>query len=91
MGKTILISSHILSELAELCNVVGISERGQLLFCGSVREALHRARVGRIVHVVVTDRTADAAELLGKMPGVKKIDSATQHVSVMICGRRMGR
>jgi ABC-2 type transport system ATP-binding protein len=80
MGKTILISSHILSELAELCNVVGIIERGQLLFCGSLREALSRARVGRIVHVVVTDRTIDAAELLHKMPGVKKIDIATQHI-----------
>ena len=80
MGKTILISSHILSELAELCNVVGIIERGQLLFCGSVREALARARVGRIVHVVVTDRTVDAAELLNKVPGVKKIDVTTQHV-----------
>jgi translocation and assembly module TamB len=34
MGKTILISSHILPELAELCNVVGIIERGQLLFNG---------------------------------------------------------
>src|SRR5688572_28516663 len=36
MGKTILISSHILSELAELCNKVGVIERGQLLFSGPV-------------------------------------------------------
>jgi ABC-2 type transport system ATP-binding protein len=76
MGKTILISSHILHELAELCNMVGIIERGKLLFSGSVREALHRARVGHIIHIGVAgpqERTRAAAELLQKVPGVKKI------------------
>ncbi len=37
-GKTILISSHILTELAEICDVVGIIERGQLLAMGTVEE-----------------------------------------------------
>jgi ABC-2 type transport system ATP-binding protein len=73
MGKTILISSHILHELAELCNMVGIIERGKLLFSGSVREALHRAKLGHIIHVGVVDRVTQAAELLAKVPGVKKI------------------
>ena len=40
MGKTLLISSHILSELAEVCHRVGIIERGQLLAIGSVEEIL---------------------------------------------------
>jgi ABC-2 type transport system ATP-binding protein len=73
MGKTIIISSHILPELAELCNVVGIIERGQLLFSGSVAEALRRARVGHTVHVAVADRTRDAAAVLAKLPGVAKV------------------
>jgi ABC-2 type transport system ATP-binding protein len=73
MGKTILISSHILPELAELCNVVGIIERGKLLFSGSVSEALRRAKVGHILNVAVADRTRDAAELLAKVRGVKKV------------------
>jgi hypothetical protein len=73
MGKTILISSHILHELAELCNMVGIIERGKLLFAGSVREALHRAKVGHIIHIGVVDRVTQAAELLAKVPGVKKV------------------
>src|SRR5678809_835942 len=34
MGKTILISSHILLELADFCNKIGIVERGQMLFTG---------------------------------------------------------
>ncbi len=78
MGKTILISSHILHELAELCNVVGIIERGQLLFNGPVSEILRRARVGHVLHVGVLDRRAEAAELIKKMPGVKKVSGAPE-------------
>ncbi|HBS29138.1 MAG TPA: multidrug ABC transporter ATP-binding protein [Phycisphaerales bacterium] len=73
MGKTIIISSHILHELAELCNVVGIIERGTLLFSGTVREALQRARVEHILHVAVAERTEDAARLLHQMAGVKRL------------------
>ncbi len=85
MGKTILISSHILPELAELCNVVGIIEKGKLLFSGTVREALARARVGHTVQVGVASNLAKAAELLAKVPGVKKVatiaDDAAQHAA----------
>jgi ABC-2 type transport system ATP-binding protein len=73
MGKTILISSHILPELAELCNVVGIIERGQLLFAGSVDEILRRAKMGHVLHVGVSDRHEAAVQLLGKLPGIKKV------------------
>ncbi len=38
MGKTILVSSHILPELADICNKIGIIERGKLLFDGDVRD-----------------------------------------------------
>jgi len=73
MGKTILISSHILHELAELCNVVGIIERGQLLFNGTVDDVLRKAKVGHIVHVQVADRTEAAAEAIKRVPGVKTV------------------
>jgi ABC-2 type transport system ATP-binding protein len=73
MGKTIIISSHILPELAELCNVVGIIERGTLLFSGSVDEALRRAKLGHVYQIAVSDRSEQAAEVLAKVPGVKKV------------------
>lgn len=73
MGKTILISSHILHELSELCNVVGVIEQGKLLYSGPVSDILARARVGHVLHVAVTDRFAQAAEFIAKFPGVKKI------------------
>jgi ABC-2 type transport system ATP-binding protein len=73
MGKTILISSHILPELAELCNVVGIIERGQLLFNGGVDEILRRAKLGHVLHVGVADRIDDAAKVLSGVRGVTKV------------------
>ncbi len=73
MGKTILISSHILPELAELCNVVGIIERGSLLFNGTVEEALKRAKVGYVLHVGVAERIEEAAKLVAQVQGVKKV------------------
>ncbi len=74
MGKTILISSHILHELSELCNTIGVIERGKLLFSGSVAEILKRARLGHVLHILVDERTPDAAALLAKAQGVKKVD-----------------
>jgi ABC-2 type transport system ATP-binding protein len=75
MGKTIIISSHILKELAELCNVIGVIERGEMVFSGTLRELVQRARLGRIVHVRVApvERTRDAGVLLTKTPGVSKV------------------
>jgi ABC-2 type transport system ATP-binding protein len=44
MGKTILVSSHILPELADICNKIGIIERGKLLFDGDVDTAIRQVR-----------------------------------------------
>ncbi|MEM9415680.1 MAG: ABC transporter ATP-binding protein [Planctomycetota bacterium] len=73
MGKTILISSHILLELADLCNKVGIIEQGELKFVGTTEEMLARARTGNVVNVTV-DRTDAAADALRQMPGVVEVE-----------------
>ncbi|MHC4810394.1 MAG: ABC transporter ATP-binding protein [Planctomycetota bacterium] len=74
MGKTIIISSHILHELAELCNTVGIIEQGKLLFSGSVSEIMARASVGLVVHVTVEDRAEEAARLLAEVSGIDRVE-----------------
>lgn len=55
-GKAILISSHILTELAEMCDQVGIIERGRLLAVGSVDEIQKQMRPHVRVHVTVMER-----------------------------------
>jgi ABC-2 type transport system ATP-binding protein len=51
MGKTILISSHILTELADCCTSIGIIERGQLLMHGPIDEVYRRIRGNRMVEI----------------------------------------
>src|SRR5438105_9030322 len=55
MGKTILVSSHILPELADICNKIGIIERGQLLFNGDVESAIKQVRKHRVYYVAVAN------------------------------------
>jgi len=78
MGKTIIISSHILHELAELCNTVGIIEQGKLLFSGAVSEIMAKASVGVVVHVIVDERAEDAARLLAEVAGVERVEITMQ-------------
>jgi ABC-2 type transport system ATP-binding protein len=78
MGKTIVISSHILHELAELCNTVGIIEQGQLVFSGPVSAIMAKASMGMVVHITVDDRAEQAAQLLSQVRGIRQVD-ITQH------------
>src|SRR5206468_5113948 len=82
MGKTIVISSHILHELAELCSTVGIIERGELLFHGPVKEITRKARMGTRVQIRVADRQQAAAELLAKLEPVKEVQQSDGHLTV---------
>jgi len=74
MGKTILISSHILHELAELCTSVGIIEKGKLVYSGPVREIMARASRGPIVQIEVVDRAEEAVALLRGVRGLVQVD-----------------
>jgi ABC-2 type transport system ATP-binding protein len=74
MGKTIMVSSHILPELADICNKIGIIERGQLLFDGNVTEALRRVNPQKVFLVRVAERTTDALKYIQGHPSVDKVD-----------------
>jgi ABC-2 type transport system ATP-binding protein len=62
MGKTILVSSHILPELADICNKIGIIEKGKLLFDGDVQSAIRRVRQHMVLDVMVTGGMTQAAK-----------------------------
>ncbi len=74
IGKTILISSHILSELADLCNAVGVIEQGKLVFAGALSDLMARAKVGKVVQIAVETRAEEAATLLRAVKGVFRVD-----------------
>ncbi len=74
MGKTIIISSHILHELAELCTTVGIIEQGEMIFHGPIGEIIRRVKTGTKLHVRVTEQMDLAALTLEKSEGVKGVE-----------------
>lgn len=84
MGKTILISSHILLELADFCTTIGIIERGKMVFTGTVREILERAKVGLVVNVGVAANAASAAEVIKLLPGVIGVETFDGEVRVSL-------
>src|SRR6266480_7820128 len=72
-GKTVLVSSHILTELAEMCDQVGIIERGTLLAVGSVAEIQRQQTPHRAVRVRVLGGAGPLAVWLGQRPDVNEI------------------
>src|SRR5262249_8565275 len=72
MGKTILVSSHILPELADICNKIGIIERGKLLFNGDVEAAIKQVQrhtvfqvgVGNGLHQMARDQLVGRPEVM---------------------------
>lgn len=73
MGKTILISSHILSELAEMCTSIGIIDNGNLVVNGTVSEIMQQIYSKKIVKIKVNDRLEDAVMILKEFPFIEKI------------------
>lgn len=87
MGKTILISSHILSELADFCTSIGIIERGRLLAAGGIQEIQSQLRVHRVLRVRVhDDSTGRAASVLRDDRSVRAVESFDHTVTAEIEG-----
>jgi ABC-2 type transport system ATP-binding protein len=73
LGKTIMISSHILTELAEMCTHIGIIEAGRLLVTGEVNQILSSLQPHRTIEVHVLAETQRAQLILSQMPGVREV------------------
>ena len=73
MGKTILISSHILPELAEMVDEIGVIEQGRIIVQGSVAEIQRRLRAGRILELRLAERAGEAAGMLEGEPLVGRV------------------
>jgi ABC-2 type transport system ATP-binding protein len=84
MGKTIMVSSHILPELADICNKVGIIERGELLFNDTVAELLKRVRPHMVLNIGIADNSDAAAQVLRRHAIVKQVDVGDKHLTVTL-------
>jgi len=82
MGKTIMISSHILSELEEICDRVGIIEHGRLVFGGTLDEIRPHLGIHSKVRVQVLGDEQKAVELLAALPQVEQVEVVGDALSV---------
>jgi ABC-2 type transport system ATP-binding protein len=70
MGKTIIISSHILPELAEMVDEIGVIEYGKLIAKGKVSEIQNRMKANRVLQVRMVNRAEEASVYLEQQPHV---------------------
>jgi ABC-2 type transport system ATP-binding protein len=88
MGKTILISSHILSELADFCTSIGIIERGKLLAAGAIQDIQQQIRSHRVLKVrVLENGTERAAELLRDDRAIRLVETFDHTVTAEFEGQ----
>ena len=101
MGKTIVVSSHILAELAEMCDSVGIIERGRLVASGPLDEISRHVRQGRTLRLKVLSDLDEVEAVLRDQPGIGEVyevngfleieflgdDEATAELLVALVGR----
>jgi ABC-2 type transport system ATP-binding protein len=84
MGKTILISSHILHELSQLCSQIGILEAGQLVFEGSLAEINRRLGLLQLVHAQVINPSEELTVRVRKIRGVESADAHGDRLSIRV-------
>ena len=82
MGKTIIISSHILPELAEMVDEIGVIEHGEMVAQGKVADIQSRLRVKKVIHIRTLEREEELAEKLRDEPFVSSVltDNTGVHV-----------
>jgi len=84
MGKTIVFSSHILPELADVCNKIGIIDRGVLAHNASVADVMKQVRRQMVLEIGVVDQVDAAAKLLQQHDLVDTIETTDGHLTVTL-------
>ncbi len=87
MGKTIVISSHILPELAEMCSEVGIIDQGRLVTQGTVTEIMNKIQKKRIVKIKTSAAVEPLIRILKEQASVKEITENADNVEFAFEGK----
>lgn len=86
MGKTIMISSHILPELAQICDTIGVMEHGKMIIHGGVEEILMQAKGNNPINIQVVGSQENAIRVLKENPFVGKVSIREDNLSISFSG-----
>src|SRR4029079_11270552 len=86
MGKTILVSSHILPELADFCTKIGIIERGKLRAAGPVQDVIRSIRQNRVIEIVVAGQSEVCEVTLAHHNQVRNLTVAENRMKFEFAG-----
>ncbi len=84
MGKTIIISSHILHELSQLCTSIGIIEAGQFVTQGSLDQIYKRLELSRVVHVQIVGEMNGICQQIEQFEGVKSVSMQADRLAIQL-------
>jgi ABC-2 type transport system ATP-binding protein len=84
LGKTILVSSHILHELAQFCTRIGIIEAGHLVAEGSLTDIYRKLDLKRTVHVQISNLAPPLLEAMGRLPGISSVEELADRVAIQV-------
>ena len=86
MGKTIIISSHILSELAEMCTTIGIIDKGKMVTKGLVEDILSQLNTSNPLKIHVVDGVETAVKYIKEDPLVNNLSIEGSDLTVSFSG-----
>lgn len=82
MGKTIVISSHILSELSEMCNSIGIMNHGHLITAGRIEDVMGQVQGRNRIHIGIASDMETAVRMMKEQAGAR-IESVMENEMVI--------
>ena len=84
MGKTVIVSSHILPELADICNKIGIIDKGELKVSAEVTDVMNQVRDQTVLHVGVHSNSEKATKVLEENELVSSVEEGDGHLVVTL-------
>ena len=84
MGKTVIVSSHILPELADICNKIGIIDKGELKVSAAVTDVMDQVRDQTVLHVGVDNNIESAVAVLQQNDLVSTVEHGDGHLVVTL-------
>lgn len=85
-GKTVIVSSHVLTEMTDLCTHIGIMDKGQMLVQGEQTEVFRRINMSNPLHMMILEGRDQAVALLKRDPSVQSISMEGGHIAIQYDG-----